>query len=144
MDLVNAEIRLGGNQLTSIWKTDLTIPEVIVLKACHGEGSVVNAEQGGECQDRPDNQERERLVQIYGPIVFELWPGRSPQLPRTYADIIDEIPIKENPEALKAPPKPAKQTKAEVADKPRKPRSGTMKSTEPAAEDKQSDAAMME
>lgn len=60
----SCKVRLQGNVLNEVPKTDVTAPEIEILRALHGSDAVVNIVEAGEAK-RSDRDERARLVEIY-------------------------------------------------------------------------------
>lgn len=96
--LYSAYLRHAGKRSYEIKKSNLTAPEIIVLRAIHGADSVVGIQKTGKRvakdfasqQELLTNQgELDRLRQIYRdftvdddkPLLDAMWPGYNPQLP---------------------------------------------------------------
>lgn len=62
--LYACKLRLNGNVLNEIRKTDVTAAEIEVLRALHGSDSVLDIEETGRV-NRSDRDERQRLTQEY-------------------------------------------------------------------------------
>jgi hypothetical protein len=128
MQIVRAEIALGGDVRSTVVK-EITVPELVVLEAIHGgPASITNVVVVGESR-RPHAEELDRLRKRYdkpedehGPIVGRLFPGYTPKLPLKLADIGraedgDEEAGAEKPKKKKATKKKAsKKTAAKPAD----------------------------
>ena len=64
MRFYSAKVRLAGNPYHEVLKTDLSAPEIIVLRHVHGEDAVLDIRQTGERQ--VDHiEERKRLEREY-------------------------------------------------------------------------------
>ena len=63
-DLYSAKLRLAGSVMNEIRKTDLTAPEIEVLKAIHGSDAVVDIKHKGNVS-REHREERERIMLAY-------------------------------------------------------------------------------
>lgn len=65
MQTYNAMLRLAGDLNNTVPKFGLTAPEIIVLKAIHGEDAVVDIQKSA-MDKRPHEDERARLEITYG------------------------------------------------------------------------------
>lgn len=65
MHVFNAKIRLGGELNNEVAKRGLTVPEILVLKRLHGAEGVVSLEHSGVLANYDDEEERERLTDMY-------------------------------------------------------------------------------
>lgn len=88
MQQYNATVRIGGSPLHEVPRIGLTAPEVICLRAVHGDDAVVNIKQG-TVSTRTQTQERDRLRQVYGPEVVSRLFGDTyePRLPVRLDDV---------------------------------------------------------
>lgn len=98
MQLFNIELRLGGNQNSTVHKTDVTPAEVQVLWAIHGADAVVNV-RPTKMDKRSHRAEFERLTGLYGrapdglmdagngALLEKLFPGANKVLPISAKDI---------------------------------------------------------
>lgn len=94
MQTAHCTVRLAGNLQNTVDKRDITIAELALIKAIHGDGSVVNVQPAGEI-NRTDSAERQRLVSLYAKresssgraVIEKLFPGEFARLPQTFADI---------------------------------------------------------
>jgi hypothetical protein len=94
----SAYIRHAGKRSFEIRKLNLTAPEIVVLRAIHGNDAVVNIEKTGKRDVKNVNGQTEllthtgeldRLRQAFKdfltederPLVDVLWPGYNPVLP---------------------------------------------------------------
>jgi hypothetical protein len=97
-DLYSGVLRHAGKRSYEIAKDNLTAPEIVILRAIHGNETVVSVKRTGKrdiknFKNRPElltnSGELERLRNIYYPYKFDedknivdtLWPGFNPQLP---------------------------------------------------------------
>lgn len=128
MQVCNCSIAIGGEPGMSVVKNFVTIPEVMVLRAIHGEDSVRNIEIVAN-EDIDSNEERSRLLSIYTKpegIVKDTLGATGP-LPKT----IDESGIGDEFVISRAVPKKSK--KASATEEMALPDVETQ-SAEPAAE----------
>ena len=61
MKLYDCKVRLGGNVINEVRKEKVTAPEVILLRAVHGDDAVIEIVEVGE-DKRSDAEERDRLA----------------------------------------------------------------------------------
>lgn len=93
MQKLKCEVALAGDVRQLVPKT-VTVPELVVLQAIHGHGSVQNIQVVG-MDKRPHRDELDRLHRVYGKageeegkgVVARLFPGYAPQLPVRLSDI---------------------------------------------------------
>lgn len=93
MQKLKCEVALAGDVRQLVPKV-VTVPELVVLQAIHGHGSVQNVEVVG-MDKRPHRDELDRLHRVYGKageeegkgVVARLFPGYAPQLPVRLSDI---------------------------------------------------------
>lgn len=93
MQHASCTVALNGDITYTVFKPDVTVAEIALLKAIHGEGSIRDI-QPTFMDKRPHAEERERLTLEYGaakdhkdePLVKQLFPGLAP-LPVTFKDI---------------------------------------------------------
>lgn len=93
MQHASCTLALNGDITFTVFKPDVTVAEIAVLTAIHGEGSVRDINPTF-MDKRPHAEERERLTLEYGaakdhkdePVIKALFPGLSP-LPVTFKDI---------------------------------------------------------
>jgi len=78
MDLVTAEILIGGDLRNTVFKNStnpITVPEIEILKAVHGEDSVKVGKECGHVK-RTAKAEKARLAERYGmKVVDHVYPG---------------------------------------------------------------------
>lgn len=87
MQVANCNLRLNGDINNEIHKPSVTVAEIAVLRALHGNDSVVNI-QPLRNDKREHSGEFERLKLTYGDkIVTSVFPGSYPQLPIYFKDI---------------------------------------------------------
>jgi hypothetical protein len=82
----SCEVRLGGDLLNTVILTSVSPAEVAILRHIHGSDAVVNLRQHGNDQGKAVD-EKSVLSQRYARAYKEVFPGQSPQLPNTFADI---------------------------------------------------------
>jgi len=100
MQVCNCTVRLGGSMLNTVPKKNVTVAEIVVLRAIHGgEDTVVNI-QPIKNDKRPHAEELQRLIDRYGAkVVTNMFPGAHPKLP---VDLVD-IGVNRGGEAPKKP-----------------------------------------
>jgi hypothetical protein len=98
MQIANVMVALGGDKGTTVPKPGVTVSEIAVLRAIHGNDAVTDIEPCGEI-DRPDRVEIARLNEIYGrargsdqnvEIVKNMFPGVAARAYRTIDELVDE------------------------------------------------------
>jgi hypothetical protein len=86
---------LDGDRNSSVHKPDVTVAEIALLRAVHGPDSVEGIKPTFVGKEKP-LQELERLRFAYansnvtkegGSLIDAVYPGRSPNVPRTMGDI---------------------------------------------------------
>lgn len=112
MQTANCHVRLSGDINNEIFKAGVTVAEIVVLRAIHGDDAVVKV-QGTGNDKRAHAAELDRLKQTYGAkFVDTMFPGAYPKLPVNFKDIGINVV-----ELLNAPgPKAGKDDKAKGAD----------------------------
>lgn len=132
MQICSATIRLAGSVQNTVFRSDITPAEILVLQAIHGGDAVIDI-LPIEKVERSQNAEWDRLTSRYdrsgGPdtpdgkedvsIVSRLFPGAVKRLPVTLSEI--GLEVNEAPEPKGEP---------EVAEKPKR---GGRKAADPAA-----------
>lgn len=78
MDYYNLKLRLHGDVRHEVLKKDMSAPEVVVLRAVHGDDAIVNLEYS-KTADVDDAAERERLHMRYGGALNKLEPKTNIQ-----------------------------------------------------------------
>lgn len=100
MQVVNCTVAIGGEAGMTVAKTNVTVPELLVLRAVHGEDAVRNIEVTGD-EDIGSNEERQRLSLLYvnPETVVKDTLGAVGALPKTLDDagISDEFVISTGP-----------------------------------------------
>jgi hypothetical protein len=93
MQICKCTVAIGGDPGMTITKERVTVPELMILRAVHGDDAVRNIEVTGE-SDVSSPEERERLISIYvNPVgVVKDTVGAAGALPKT----IDESGIPED------------------------------------------------
>ena len=64
MQICNCTVAIGGDPGMTVTKERVTVPELMVLRAIHGDDAVRNVEVIGDA-DVNSQEERERLISIY-------------------------------------------------------------------------------
>ena len=109
MQVCNCSVHIGGEAGMSVVKNFVTVPEIMVLRAIHGEDAVRNIEVTSN-EDIDSNEERNRLLSIYlmpeGVVKDTL--GATGPLPKT----IDESGIGDEFVISKTAPKKVKKASA--------------------------------
>lgn len=98
MQVVNALVAIGGDAGNQVQKFKITVAEVAVLNAIHGDGAVTDIEPAGEIT-RSHREERSRLIGIYGRMqdgrdvspVSALFPGAAARV----FEHLDELDLPE-------------------------------------------------
>jgi hypothetical protein len=108
MQTYNCTVAIAGDAGMSVAKERVTVPELMVLRAVHGEDAVRNLEYAGEA-DTTSPEERSRLAALYRkpPNVVRDTLGATGTLPKT----LDESGIGDE-FVLSAPAKKGVRTKA--------------------------------
>jgi hypothetical protein len=116
MQICKVEIKLSGDMLNAVVKENVSVPEIVLLRAIHGATDSVTVLEVTEENDIGNRAELERLHNVYSTATngkSELWvdivfPGMGVVLPQTLSDIGDSF----------VPPEPAprasRRKKAEV------------------------------
>lgn len=98
MQLCDATVRLNDSTSHTVFKTEITPPEILVLRQIHGEGAVVDIVHKSTIR-RDHDEEWERLVKDYGrsddglmdagngDLLNKMFPGAQKRLPNTLDDI---------------------------------------------------------
>ena len=102
MQLVHCTVNLNGDPRKQVRRVNVSVPEIMILQAIHGDDAVIEMEYAGE---RDSTDEKERLDKFYGgkqeilDKIKELFPGARPQFPQKLTDIGIDIA---SPEAIAA------------------------------------------
>jgi hypothetical protein len=80
MDKLQAMVALGGDIQNVVFKDDLTWPEVLLLRHCHGNASVTDIMVSGD-SEREEIHEPERLQIRFGRRYFEVFRLYETNLP---------------------------------------------------------------
>lgn len=133
MQLCNLEVRLGDSAGHTVFKTNVTPAEIVVLQAIHGASAIVGI-QPTKMDKRPHVEEFDRLTALYGrtsdglmdagngDLLDRLFPGAAKRLPVSLEDIgLGHLvnPIKGKGKAEPAPepePEPEAPTEDEGED----------------------------
>lgn len=97
MQICKVEIKIGGDMLNAIVKENVSVPEIVLLRAIHGAVDSVIVQEVTEESDVSNRSELERLHNVYSTATngkAELWidivfPGMGVVLPQTLSDIGD-------------------------------------------------------
>lgn len=98
MQYVDCVVRLSGDINFQVPKHDISVAEVALLRAMHGgEDGVVNITPTRKGPDSPAAVKRRMLVRYINTggaeLIEKLFPGMSPRLPETLADIGLELDL---------------------------------------------------
>lgn len=92
-ELASALVRLGGDVRNEVPRTDLTAPEIALLRAIHGGNDTVRAVKKTGERTGSIMHEKARLSDLYGrrdeqaKILESLFPGLRPLFPFTIAEV---------------------------------------------------------
>lgn len=102
MQTVTCEILIGGDMGNTVVKAGISVPEIVILTALHGVGSVTQMKLEGENVIN-NASELKRLSDFYGrDIVTKAFPGANPVLPKLLIDIgIDDVAVEPEPAKAK-------------------------------------------
>lgn len=123
MQTADIELALGGDRGNTIWKSGVTVAEIVVLQAIHGQDSVMNITPRGSI-DRGVREEKARLAELYRAndserrlIVENVYPGAAPVMHKTFEDLDlpPELFAAETRVSTDAPAPKRKSKKAEPA-----------------------------
>jgi hypothetical protein len=94
MQTVTCEVLLSGDLGNTVIKHNVSVPEIVILTAIHGIGSVANIKLEGTISIG-NPQELKRLTDSYGrDVVAKVFPGSNPILPKLLVDIgIDNVEL---------------------------------------------------
>lgn len=105
---------LSGDVYHSVWKDDVTVAEISLLRAIHGEDAITTIVPTFKANTKVAD-ELDRLRNLYGQsnvskegkrLVDDVYPGRNPVLPTSLSDIgvdvLEEQPKAPAPKAEKA------------------------------------------
>lgn len=93
MELCNVTVRHKGKLTSTVRRRNVTPAEVVLLRRLHGNDATVEFELVAEPVKRGSVEEIERLRDFYGvsaenlKLLDEAFPGHSPKLPETFAEI---------------------------------------------------------
>lgn len=128
MELSNCFVALAGDRGNTVPKYGVTPAEIAVLMEIHGEDAVFEIALSGDQTERTNAAEKERLLRLYPArnrkndfIVDQVYPGRSPVMPKALSDLgLDEtlLATVERAAAPKKSGKTAKPKKEEAASEP--------------------------
>jgi hypothetical protein len=119
---------LSGDAYHSVWKDDVTVAEISLLRAIHGEDAITTIVPTYKANTKAAD-ELDRLRHLYGQsnvskegkrLVDDVYPGRSPVLPTSLSDIgfdaLEEQPKAPAPKAEVEAPKAGKAGKQNASD----------------------------
>ena len=87
MEYANTEVRIGGSLENTVIK-EVSVPEIVVLRAIHGEDALININKTRADASVTARGERERLAKNYGEEVLKkLFPGALSVLPSKLAEV---------------------------------------------------------
>lgn len=99
-ETANVEVRMGGDVKNSVVKYRVTAAEIMILRAIHGDDSIVDVMPLDASDDvkRSNANERARLRGLYTArdgesldlVIDRVWPGAGAYLPSTIAEL--ELP----------------------------------------------------
>lgn len=98
MQIANVMVALGGDKGTLVPKTKVTVSEIAVLRAIHGNDAVTDIEPCGDIE-RNDRAEIVRLNELYGrarggdgnvEIVKNLFPGVAARAYHALDELVSE------------------------------------------------------
>lgn len=135
MEIANCEVRLLGDLANSVPKSGVTPAEAAVLRAIHGDDSVIRVAITGNDR-RPHQQEYARLAEAYGntvnhegeKIFYKIFPQTfDPRLPVEFKQVgitvtggSEFAPVPDLPDLPDAPDKDAEFFDEDAAEKPSK------------------------
>jgi hypothetical protein len=130
MQHCTCSVFLSGDQYHKVFKSDVTVAEIAMLRAIHGEDAVVDIRPTAMGKEK-HAEELDRLRAIYGSsnvtkegkrLLDEVFPGRAPQLPISLADIGIEYGVAEGEGvALQPKAKAGAKVRAGSAESPAAP-----------------------
>lgn len=119
---------LSGDVYHSVFKDDVTVAEISLLRAIHGEDAITTIVPTFKANTKAAD-ELDRLRMLYGQsnvskegkrLVDDVYPGRNPVLPTSLSDIgvdvLEEQPKAPAPKAEAEAPKSAKTGKQNASD----------------------------
>ena len=121
MQIATIEVRLAGSRENTVVKCNVTPPEIVILRAMHGDDSVQNI-QPTSSDRRSHQEEHKRLLKIYGsakdtkevPWIEKLYPGHNPLFPVNLSDIGFVMAADGDPQAVVERPKRGRKPRAEA------------------------------
>lgn len=107
MQHVKCSVYLGGDYNHKVFLPDVTVAEVVVLRAIHGDDAVVEIQPTRMLRGDSHEAERERLRRTYNrrdKVVDRVFPGAKADLPVNLKDIgVSAKPGKEAEDELPEP-----------------------------------------
>lgn len=107
MEYANCTVRLAGQMTFEVQKVGVTPAEIMVLRALHGQDSVINIVSTGIKKGTAPATERARLLGLYTAngakeeyvkLINDMFPGAYPRIPLRIADVMTDADLIE-PEA---------------------------------------------
>jgi len=113
MQLVSCYVNLAGDLRHVVFKQSVSVAEVLVLRALHGQNAVTKIMPIGSASGHVIGNvaEKDRLTDIYGrkrdgigrALIEKLFPGFNPRMPATLKDIgVSEFDDEQSPAAAAA------------------------------------------
>src|SRR3546814_6492979 len=86
-DLVDCQVRLSGKLTHTVGKKNISVAEIVALRAIHGADAVVDVQP--KANDKtPHAAEMDHLRKTYGDkVILALFPGHSPRIPVSLTDV---------------------------------------------------------
>lgn len=114
MNLYTCKVRLGGSVLNEVRKSDVTAPEIIVLREIHGSDAVADIVMTGNVK-RSSAEERKRITDLYAgagennsethkkktDMLRTLFGHESMGLPEKLDEPVAVAPVVEKPQRVK-------------------------------------------
>lgn len=114
MKLYSCKVRIGGSLYNEVRKSDVTAPEIVILKHMHGDDAVVEIEETGK-NKLSQGEERERLIGLYadGLVSHSKAPKTPPE--QAFNDLLGRGVL---PDDIPGAPKAKPKAKVEAAPEP--------------------------
>lgn len=100
MQRCHVTVRLGGDILSTVIRTNVSPAEIAILRHIHGDDAVLFMRHDGDDRGRQDVNEKDRLSQLYGADRVRDVFGVTGKMPERLAD----VGITDEPEAEAAEP----------------------------------------
>src|SRR3546814_9505824 len=87
MQRVDCQVRLSGKLTHTVGKKNISVAEIVALRAIHGADAVVDVQP--KANDKtPHAAEMDHLRKTYGDkVILALLPGHSPRIPVSLKDV---------------------------------------------------------